>query len=122
MPLNGFPKGSLLEMCLFYIKDLPYVYTIVLNCPEFSFTGGNQRDLARAKNAKKNADQAKGNRNDDGLSLEARKQRYVPFPESLLILIPKTLLVSSRDADLMRLKQKKKEEEKAAADAAAAKK
>lgn len=105
-------------MCLFNIKDLPYVLTIVLN----SFTGGNQRDLARAKNAKKNADLAKGNRNDDGLSLEARKQRYDHFRNPWWSSLVTPLVMSSRDADLMRLKQKKKEEEKAAAEAAGAKK
>jgi 4F5 protein related disordered region len=38
------------------------------------FSGGNQRDLARAKNAKKQADASKGKR-DDGLSVAQRKQR-----------------------------------------------
>ncbi|XP_041917310.1 small EDRK-rich factor 2-like [Alosa sapidissima] len=37
-------------------------------------TRGNQRELARAKNAKKN-DAAKGKRPDDGLSAAARKLR-----------------------------------------------
>ncbi|MCO5565790.1 hypothetical protein L7F22_019465 [Adiantum nelumboides] len=37
-------------------------------------TRGNQRDLARAKNAKKQADASKGKR-DDGLSVAQRKQR-----------------------------------------------
>lgn len=59
-------------------------------------TRGNQRDLARAKNAKKNA-KGKGASDQEGnkgVSLEARKQR---------------------DAEVMRLKQEKaaaKEEEK----------
>lgn len=56
-------------------------------------TRGNQRDLARAKNAKKQADQTKGKRSD-GLSVEQRKEK---------------------DAELMREKQKKKEAEAAAA-------
>lgn len=38
--------------------------------------GGNQRELARQKNAKKHNDQTKGKRNEDGLSASARKQRY----------------------------------------------
>ncbi|PWN32028.1 four F5 protein [Meira miltonrushii] len=37
-------------------------------------TRGNQRDLARAKNAKKQADATKGKR-DDGLTVAQRKQR-----------------------------------------------
>ncbi|KAG7482431.1 hypothetical protein JOB18_020943 [Solea senegalensis] len=47
-------------------------------------TRGNQRELARLKNAKKNTD--KGKRGDDGLSAAARKQR---------------------DAEIMQQKQKK---------------
>lgn len=39
--------------------------------------GGNQRDLARAKHQKKLQEQKKGNRND-GLTVEQRKQRFVP--------------------------------------------
>ena len=35
--------------------------------------GGNQRELARAKNAKKGGD--KGKKAEDGLSAAARKQR-----------------------------------------------
>uniref|UniRef100_A0A8C2ES91 Small EDRK-rich factor-like N-terminal domain-containing protein n=1 Tax=Cyprinus carpio TaxID=7962 RepID=A0A8C2ES91_CYPCA len=38
-------------------------------------TRGNQRELARQKNAKKQNDLQKGKRNDDGLSAAARKQR-----------------------------------------------
>jgi len=38
--------------------------------------GGNQRELARLKNAKKQTDSTKGKRNEDGLSAAARKQRY----------------------------------------------
>ncbi|XP_034486987.1 putative SERF-like protein [Drosophila innubila] len=56
-------------------------------------TRGNQRDLARAKNAKKQAEQTKGKRTDC-LTVEQRK---------------------ARDAELMRDKQKRKEEEAAAA-------
>ncbi|XP_059619358.1 putative SERF-like protein [Phlebotomus argentipes] len=51
-------------------------------------TRGNQRDLARAKNLKKQNEKQKG-RQTDGLTVEQRKQR---------------------DADLMREKQKKKDD------------
>ncbi|XP_060796424.1 small EDRK-rich factor 2 [Neoarius graeffei] len=51
-------------------------------------TRGNQRELARQKNAKKHNEQAKG-RKDDGLSAAARKQR---------------------DAEIMQQKQKKANE------------
>uniref|UniRef100_A0A8B9E671 Small EDRK-rich factor-like N-terminal domain-containing protein n=1 Tax=Anser cygnoides TaxID=8845 RepID=A0A8B9E671_ANSCY len=37
--------------------------------------GGNQRELARQKNLKKQSDSGKGKRRDDGLSAAARKQR-----------------------------------------------
>ncbi|XP_056425233.1 small EDRK-rich factor 2 isoform X1 [Hyla sarda] len=52
-------------------------------------TRGNQRELARAKNMKKNPD--KGKKPDDGLSAAARKQR---------------------DAQIMQEKQKKAQEKK----------
>ncbi|XP_018948413.1 small EDRK-rich factor 2-like [Cyprinus carpio] len=52
-------------------------------------TRGNQRELARQKNAKKHNDQTKGKRNEDGLSASARKQR---------------------DAEIMQQKQKKANE------------
>lgn len=42
----------------------------------FPILGGNQRDLARAKNQKKLQDQKKGARTD-GLTVEQRKQRFV---------------------------------------------
>jgi len=56
-----------------------------------NMTRGNQRELARAKNAKKAQATGKGKKADDkegnkGMSLEARKQR---------------------DAEVMRLKQEK---------------
>ncbi|XP_028679186.1 small EDRK-rich factor 2 [Erpetoichthys calabaricus] len=38
-------------------------------------TRGNQRELARQKNAKKQNESGKGKRQDDGLSAAARKQR-----------------------------------------------
>uniref|UniRef100_A0A4W2GF42 Small EDRK-rich factor 2 n=2 Tax=Bos TaxID=9903 RepID=A0A4W2GF42_BOBOX len=37
-------------------------------------TRGNQRELARQKNMKKQSDSVKGKRRDDGLSAAARKQ------------------------------------------------
>ncbi|XP_036391372.1 small EDRK-rich factor 2-like [Megalops cyprinoides] len=52
-------------------------------------TRGNQRELARQKNAKKQTDMSKGKRNEDGLSAAARKQR---------------------DAEIMQQKQKKANE------------
>ncbi|XP_067298377.1 small EDRK-rich factor 2 [Pseudorasbora parva] len=52
-------------------------------------TRGNQRELARQKNAKKQNDTTKGKRNEDGLSAAARKQR---------------------DAEIMQQKQKKANE------------
>lgn len=58
---------------------------VVLN-----MTRGNQRDLARAKNLKKQQEVQKKKGGVDSLTLEQRKQR---------------------DAELMREKQKKKEED-----------
>ncbi|XP_048040269.1 small EDRK-rich factor 2 [Chanodichthys erythropterus] len=52
-------------------------------------TRGNQRELARQKNAKKQNETTKGKRNEDGLSAAARKQR---------------------DAEIMQQKQKKANE------------
>ncbi|XP_043100596.1 small EDRK-rich factor 2 [Puntigrus tetrazona] len=52
-------------------------------------TRGNQRELARQKNAKKQNEHTKGKRNEDGLSAAARKQR---------------------DAEIMQQKQKKANE------------
>lgn len=37
--------------------------------------GGNQRELARQKNMKKNQEQSKGKRKEDTLSASQRKQR-----------------------------------------------
>ncbi|XP_030374398.1 putative SERF-like protein [Scaptodrosophila lebanonensis] len=54
-------------------------------------TRGNQRDLARQKNQKKQAEQSKGKRTDN-LTVEQRK---------------------ARDAEVMREKQKKKEDQAA---------
>ncbi|XP_033841881.1 small EDRK-rich factor 2-like [Periophthalmus magnuspinnatus] len=53
-------------------------------------TRGNQRELARQKHAKKQNEQGKGKRNEDGLSAAARKQR---------------------DAEIMQQKQKKADEQ-----------
>lgn len=39
------------------------------------FVGGNQRELARQKNAKKQTEHSKGKKKEDGLSAAARKQR-----------------------------------------------
>ncbi|NXT27836.1 SERF2 factor, partial [Syrrhaptes paradoxus] len=52
---------------------------------------GNQRELARQKNLKKQTDSGKGKRRDDGLSAAARKQR---------------------DSEIMQQKQKKADEKK----------
>lgn len=52
-------------------------------------TRGNQRELARQKNAKKQNDHPKGKKSEDGLSAAARKQR---------------------DAEIMQQKQKKASE------------
>ncbi|XP_064148106.1 small EDRK-rich factor 2 isoform X3 [Loxodonta africana] len=48
-------------------------------------TRGNQRELARQKNMKKQSDSVKGKRRDDGLSAAARKQRTEPSLQSLLV-------------------------------------
>ncbi len=40
-------------------------------------SGGNQRDLARAKAQKKLQDQAKSKGPTDGLTLEQRRERYL---------------------------------------------
>jgi hypothetical protein len=40
-------------------------------------TRGNQRELARAKNQKKQQEMAKGKARNDGLTLEQRKFRYL---------------------------------------------
>lgn len=56
-----------------------------------TMTRGNQRELARQKNLKKQSDSGKGKRRDDGLSAAARKQR---------------------DSEIMQQKQKKADEKK----------
>lgn len=53
------------------------MYTCQLFVFLLRYTGGNQRELARQKHAKKQNEQGKGKRNEDGLSAAARKQRYV---------------------------------------------
>lgn len=78
--------------------------------------GGNQRDLARVKAQKKQLEAQKSKaaaekEGNKGLSLEARKQRYViPF-----MFLPELLYKKAfcRDADLMREKQKLKEQKQA---------
>lgn len=42
------------------------------------YVGGNQRDLARAKNLKKQQEQGKGGKNDDGLTPQQRRERWLP--------------------------------------------
>ncbi|XP_038276727.1 small EDRK-rich factor 2 isoform X1 [Dermochelys coriacea] len=59
--------------------------------PSGAMTRGNQRELARQKNMKKQTDSGKGKRRDDGLSAAARKQR---------------------DSEIMQQKQKKASEKK----------
>nr|XP_032650072.1 small EDRK-rich factor 2 isoform X1 [Chelonoidis abingdonii] len=59
--------------------------------PSADMTRGNQRELARQKNMKKQTDSGKGKRRDDGLSAAARKQR---------------------DSEIMQQKQKKATEKK----------
>lgn len=51
--------------------------------------GGNQRELARAKNQKKQQEQAKKKTGSggEGLSLEQRKQRFCDFEGCYLWLI-----------------------------------
>ena len=39
-------------------------------------TGGNQRELARAKNLKKQQEQAKKKGGESGVALKERKERY----------------------------------------------
>ncbi|KAI9021199.1 small EDRK-rich factor 2 [Hyaloraphidium curvatum] len=55
-------------------------------------TRGNQRELAREKNAKKQSESSKGKRADDGLTVAQRKER---------------------DAQILREKQQKAAQEKA---------
>ena len=49
--------------------------TLTLKSPLYQrITGGNQRDLARAKNQKKLAEQNKGKRSESNTSIAARKE------------------------------------------------
>lgn len=85
--------------------------------------GGNQRDLAREKNAKKalelqknkSAAEKEGNK---GLTLEARKQRYTSNSLSLTRSVFTYSFSTHRDADMMREKQRMKEQKLAEAKAA----
>uniref|UniRef100_A0A2K6GP84 Small EDRK-rich factor-like N-terminal domain-containing protein n=1 Tax=Propithecus coquereli TaxID=379532 RepID=A0A2K6GP84_PROCO len=47
-------------------------------------TRGNQRELARQKNMKKQSDSVKGKRRDDGLSAAARKQSAIGSSQNFL--------------------------------------
>lgn len=51
-------------------------YNPDLNSQLYKIAGGNQRDLARQKNQKKNQELGKGKRNDN-LTVEQRKARYL---------------------------------------------
>lgn len=53
----------------------PYFSDVISLSPSLWHSGGNQRELARQKNAKKSNEHGKGKRGDDGLSAAARKQR-----------------------------------------------
>lgn len=90
--------------------------------------GGNQRELARQKNQKKQQEVKKSNaanakEGNKGLSLEERKLRYYYHPYNSLINCVKTnlcvffhliFLFIHRDAEVMRLKQQKALEKKQA--------
>ena len=77
--------------------------------------GGNQRELARAKNQKKQqelskkkgADAKDGNK---GQSLEERRRRYANQPFGSLGVNSISLLPHFRDAEVMRAKQQKAEQ------------
>lgn len=64
----------------------------------FEFLGGNQRDLARAKNQKKLTDLKKGVRTDN-LTVEQRKARYVD--EYFIYLRKKILFFTIIQTDLL---------------------
>uniref|UniRef100_A0A667FP61 Small EDRK-rich factor 2 n=1 Tax=Lynx canadensis TaxID=61383 RepID=A0A667FP61_LYNCA len=49
-------------------------------------TRGNQRELARQKNMKKQSDSVKGKRRDDGLSAAARKQSV--YTQTYCVVVP----------------------------------
>lgn len=83
----------------------------------FKFSGGNQRDLARAKNQKKLQEAKRGARTDN-LTVEQRKARFVSLSIALntfFIYLWEFFGLFCRDADILREKQKKKEEAAAAA-------
>ncbi|XP_071974649.1 small EDRK-rich factor 1 isoform X3 [Engystomops pustulosus] len=65
--------------------------SLLRRCTFSLVVGGNQRELARQKNLKKNQDLNKGKRKDDALSAAQRKQR---------------------DSEIMQLKQKAANEKK----------
>jgi hypothetical protein len=62
--------NGLISICFFANKPDFATITPVTH----TMARGNQRDLARAKNAKKNAGKAKG-RDDDGMTPEQRRER-----------------------------------------------
>lgn len=101
---------------------LRFIFLQFFSILDFFFekiSGGNQRDLARAKAQKKLVEAKKGVRTDN-LTVEQRKARWVqtildrgmPFKVSFILIL---FYIFFRDADVMREKQKKKEEEAAAA-------
>ena len=103
------------EICVLEASTNPFLSIskkyFVLFC---FFKGGNQRDLARDKAAKKAADLQKSKsaaekEGNKGLSLEARKQRYAHTTHPLNILMLILSHCNRRDADLMREKQKLKD-------------
>ena len=79
---------------------------------------GNQRDLARERNAKKQAGQNKGNK--EGLSSSARTDRFVMDDVIWTLFNFLKYFIFYSDADIMRQKQLAAEQRKAEAAAAAA--
>jgi hypothetical protein len=79
-------KCIFMHCCWFSLLDLPY-WSVLMNCtsnwnwPFHLFVGGNQRELARAKAAKKLKDVEKGKKSSEkgankGMTLEERRHRY----------------------------------------------
>ncbi|KAM7423815.1 hypothetical protein PAMA_000262 [Pampus argenteus] len=59
------------------MEETPTSGMLLLASLFWEHNGGNQRELARQKNAKKQTDGGKGKRLDDGLSAAARKQSEI---------------------------------------------
>lgn len=79
-----------------------------------SSSGGNQRDLARAKAQKKQADASKGKR-ADGLSVEQRKARDAEIVKQKQMVSTFSRKVSNQNLKVLTLElQQAKEAEKAA--------